>query len=53
METWSNIMTDPVAGLKGLTSNMWLADLKNEGDSNFIIADLKKKLRVYKGAAIS
>ena len=53
METWTQLWSDPVAGLRGLSCTMCLSDLKNEADSNFIIGDLKKKLRVYKGAAIS
>lgn len=53
METWNNLWNDAVAGLKGLTSTMCLSDLKNEADHSFIIADLKKKLRVYKSGAIS
>ena len=53
MDTWIQLWADPVAGLKGLTSTMCLADLKNEVEWNFIIGDMKKKLRVYKDKAIS
>ena len=42
-----------MAGLRGLGTNMCLADLKNEADWNFIIADLKKKLRIYKDKTIA
>jgi Bardet-Biedl syndrome 1 protein len=53
MEIWINLWGDPVAGLRSLSSNMCLADLKNEADSNFVVADLKKKLRIYKGTSIA
>lgn len=53
MEIWTHLWADPVAGLKGLSGNMCLADLKNEADWNFVIADLRKKLRIYKDKAIS
>lgn len=53
METWNHLWNDAVAGLKGLSSTMCLSDLKNEADHSFIIADLRKKLRVYKNGAIS
>jgi Bardet-Biedl syndrome 1 protein len=53
MDTWLPHWADPVAGLKGLSCTMCLADLKFESDSNFIIGDLKRTLRIYKGTAIS
>lgn len=53
MDTWMQLWTDPVAGLRGFSSTMCLADLKNEADSNFIIGDLKKRLRVYKSTSIA
>lgn len=53
MDTWNNLWSDPIAGLKGLTTTMCFSDLKNEADHSFVVADLKKKLRVYKGTSIS
>ena len=47
-----HIWQDPVAGLRSIPSCMCLGDLKHDGDSNLIIADVKKKLRVYRGNSI-
>jgi len=53
MEIWKQGWQDSLAGLKSSSALMVLADLKGEGEYNLVIADFKKKLRVYKGSAIS
>ncbi|CAG9328763.1 unnamed protein product [Blepharisma stoltei] len=53
MELWTNSWQDPVAGLKATSACMCLGDLKSDGEYNLVIADLKKKLRVYRGTSIA
>lgn len=53
MELWTSLWQDPVAGLKATSACMCLGDLKSDGDYNLVLADLKKKLRVYRGTSIA
>jgi Bardet-Biedl syndrome 1 protein len=53
MEPWIQLWTDPVAGIRASSACICLGDLKGDGDYNLIIADLRKKLRVYQGNHIN
>lgn len=53
MEPWIKAWSDPVAGLRGTSANMCLADLRGDGEYNLVVADLAKRIRVYKGTQIA
>ena len=46
---WLNAWHDPVANVKAYSSCVGLADLNTDGDNKLLIADLDRKLIVYKG----
>ena len=49
---WLEAYEDPLAGLKAYSQHLCVADLNGDGDGKLIIADLDRKLRVYKGASL-
>eukprot|EP00276_Gloeochaete_wittrockiana_P008473 CAMPEP_0184664068 /NCGR_PEP_ID=MMETSP0308-20130426/51076_1 /TAXON_ID=38269 /ORGANISM="Gloeochaete witrockiana, Strain SAG 46.84" /LENGTH=592 /DNA_ID=CAMNT_0027107225 /DNA_START=108 /DNA_END=1886 /DNA_ORIENTATION=+ len=49
---WLNAWHDPVAGIKTYTSCVRMADLNGDGDWKLLIADLDRKLKVYRGTAL-
>eukprot|EP00357_Protocruzia_adherens_P031936 CAMPEP_0114996454 /NCGR_PEP_ID=MMETSP0216-20121206/14318_1 /TAXON_ID=223996 /ORGANISM="Protocruzia adherens, Strain Boccale" /LENGTH=587 /DNA_ID=CAMNT_0002360657 /DNA_START=155 /DNA_END=1918 /DNA_ORIENTATION=+ len=49
---WLSAWNDPVAGLRSFSSCIRLADIKGDGDNYLIMADVSKKLRVYKGTQV-
>eukprot|EP01048_Picozoa_sp_COSAG05_P023964 COSAG05_NODE_5425_length_1178_cov_1.053753_2_plen_245_part_00 len=49
---WLDAWYDPVAGLKTHGGCVRLADLYGDGDSKLLVADLDRKLSVFKGTAM-
>lgn len=49
---WLDAWLDPVAGMTAYSSFMCLADFHADGDHRLIMADLKKRIRIYKGTTI-
>jgi Bardet-Biedl syndrome 1 protein len=45
---WLNAWYDPIANVKTWGSCIALADINGEGDSKLVIADLERKLKIYK-----
>lgn len=46
---WLHAWSNPVAGVRAYSQLITLADVYDDGDNKLIIADMNKKLRVYKG----
>jgi Bardet-Biedl syndrome 1 protein len=46
---WLNAWHDPVANVKAYSNCIGLADLNTDGDHKLLIADLDRKLKVFKG----
>lgn len=46
---WLDAWYDAVANIKTFSGCLGLADLNNDGERRFIVADLERKLKVYKG----
>jgi Bardet-Biedl syndrome 1 protein len=49
---WLNAWHDPVANIKAFSQHIDLADLYGDGDHKLLIADIDKKLKVFKGTSI-
>jgi len=49
---WIHAWSDTVAGIQSYSQCMTLADLKDDGDYKLIVADIKKKLKIYMGTNI-
>eukprot|EP00743_Colponemidia_sp_Colp-15_P001285 GILK01001408.1.p1 GENE.GILK01001408.1~~GILK01001408.1.p1 ORF type:complete len:595 (-),score=104.03 GILK01001408.1:1181-2929(-) len=49
---WLPAWYDPLAGLKCFSSCIRLTDLYGDGDHKLIIADLERKMRIYKGTQV-
>eukprot|EP00026_Physarum_polycephalum_P004109 Phypoly_transcript_04126.p1 GENE.Phypoly_transcript_04126~~Phypoly_transcript_04126.p1 ORF type:complete len:331 (+),score=40.13 Phypoly_transcript_04126:151-1143(+) len=49
---WLNAWRDPVATLKAYSSHIELADLHSDGDYKLVVADLDKKLKIFKGTSL-
>lgn len=46
---WLNAYTDPVAGLRAMSPCVRLADTNSDGEYRLLVADLDRKLKVFKG----
>jgi hypothetical protein len=46
--TWLNAYHDPVAGLRAFSQNIRLADVHGDGEFRLLVADVDKKLKVFK-----
>lgn len=49
---WIHAWSDSVAGVSSFSNLMTLSDLKDDGDYKLIVADLKGKLKIYKGTNV-
>lgn len=49
---WLNAWFDPVASISAFSQCMRFVDLDGNGDSNFVVATLDQKLKVYRGTAL-
>jgi hypothetical protein len=49
-QPWLNAWRDPLMQIRCYTQGIRLSDLKGDGDYKLIVADLMRKLVVYKGA---
>eukprot|EP00455_Lapot_gusevi_P029644 TRINITY_DN3175_c0_g1_i7.p1 TRINITY_DN3175_c0_g1~~TRINITY_DN3175_c0_g1_i7.p1 ORF type:complete len:595 (+),score=101.41 TRINITY_DN3175_c0_g1_i7:67-1851(+) len=49
---WLHAWSDPVANLHAFSNCVRLADLAGDGDDKLLVADLDRKLKVYKGTSL-
>eukprot|EP00698_Gefionella_okellyi_P003862 TRINITY_DN13580_c0_g1_i1.p1 TRINITY_DN13580_c0_g1~~TRINITY_DN13580_c0_g1_i1.p1 ORF type:complete len:572 (-),score=130.88 TRINITY_DN13580_c0_g1_i1:93-1808(-) len=48
---WLDAWTDALAGVKALSRHLVLSDIDGSGDSALLVADMQKRLRVYRGTS--
>lgn len=53
MDPWIKAWSDPLASLRSNTSCLHLADLDGTGEFHLIVADIRKKVVVYRGNHIA
>jgi Bardet-Biedl syndrome 1 protein len=49
---WLHAWHDPVSDIKAYSNCLCLADLNGDGDNKILIADMERKLKIYKGTTL-
>lgn len=53
VDPWLQAFSDPVAGIKCFSQSLRFVDLAGDGEFRLVVADLDKRLKVFRGTGIS